>query len=250
MDLDEMLERVGHFRQELAELKARLEPAGFWYPYSTLDNLAHLDRLLGGRRLDIGALAAGGTIADIGTADGDLAFFLESLGQRVELIDYGPTNYNGLRGARLIKHARGSQVLIHEIDLNAQFRLPSERYGLVMFLGILYHLQNPFYVLRELARCARHMLLSTRIAQVTSDRSVRFAEVPVAYLVAPTETNNDPTNYWIFSEAGLHRILSRTGWEVLEFMTVGCTKDSDPAGMDRDERAFCLLRSTSVPTLP
>lgn len=238
-----MIGGVHEFQRTLQERKHSLEPAAFWYPYGTLDNLGHLDRLLTGAGRDIAALAGGGPIADIGAADGDLAFFLESVGFTVDIVDNGPTNYNGLLGARLLKRHLGSAVTIHEVDLDSQFRLPRDDYGLVMLLGILYHLQNPYYVLKELARRSRHLLLSTRIAQVTSDRAVRFAEVPVAYLVAPTETNNDPTNYWIFSDAGLRRILDRTGWEVVDLMTVGCTIDSEPASMERDERAFCLVRS-------
>ena len=153
------------------------------------------------------------------------------------------TNFNGVRGAHRLKEALRSSVEIHEADLDSQFSLPRQGYGLVFFLGILYHLQNPYYALKALARATRYCLISTRIAQVTTDRGVRFADVPVAYLVAPTETNNDSTNYWIFSDAGLRRILDRTGWEIVDYMTVGAAVDSDPASSDRDERAFCLVRS-------
>ena len=128
-------------------------------------------------------------------------------------------------------------------ELDDLFSIPRQGYGLVFFLGILYQLQNPYYALKALARATRYCLISTRIAQVTTDRGVRFADVPVAYLVAPTETNNDSTNYWIFSDAGLRRILDRTGWEIVDYMTVGAAVDSDPASSDRDERAFCLVRS-------
>jgi len=47
--------------------------------------------------------------------------------------------------------------------------------------------------------------------------------------VDPAETNNDATNYWIFSQEGLRRIIRRTGWEVRDFITVGDTRNSDPA---------------------
>jgi len=45
------------------------------------------------------------------------------------------------------------------------FTLPHDAYDVVLFLGILYHLRNPFYVLEELARRTTHLLLSTRIAR-------------------------------------------------------------------------------------
>jgi tRNA (mo5U34)-methyltransferase len=70
-----------------------------------------------------------------------------------------------------------------------------------------------------------------------------LASAPVAYLVTATECNNDPSNYWIFSAEGLRRILDRTGWDILDWMTVGQHVDSDPASAEGDERAFCLVRS-------
>jgi hypothetical protein len=64
--------------------------------------------------------------------------------------------------------------------------------------------------------------------------------------VDPYETNNDPTNYWIFTEMGLRRIFSRTGWEVVSLITLGALVDSDPASAEFDQRAFALLRSRNA----
>lgn len=234
------------FRDELEAQKRDLAAPDFWYPYDTYGNFVLLDHLLSGEHREIATLAGGRRVADIGGADGDLAFYLESQGYEVDLVENGATNYNGLRGARLVKKARRSKVRIEEVDLDSQFRLPHRSYGLVFLLGILYHLQNPYYVLQQLARSSRHCLLSTRVARYTTDQRVHLAEAPVAYLVAPTETNDDPTNYWIFSEAGLRRILDRTGWDVLASRSYGDTTSSDPASSDHDERMFCLLRSRAA----
>jgi hypothetical protein len=158
-------------------------------------------------------------------------------------VDWGPTNYNTLRGARLLKDARKSTVAIHEMDLDAYFDWPQKEYGLVFFMGILYHLKNPFYVLESLAKVTRYALISTRIAQYSVDYKTRFAELPIAYLVHSSETNNDASNYWIFSEAGLKRILDRSGWDIVSFMTAGNIEKSDPASAAGDERAFALIKS-------
>jgi hypothetical protein len=61
--------------------------------------------------------------------------------------------------------------------------------------------------------------------------------------LGPGEANGDNTNYWVFSSAGLRRILQRTGWTVCDYLTVGCTAGSDPVSPAADERALCLLRS-------
>jgi hypothetical protein len=83
--------------------------------------------------------------------------------------------------------------------------------------------------------------MSTKIARLSPDHETVLRDLPLAYLLDDREANNDPTNYWIFSEAGLRRLIKRTGWEPRDFITVGNTVDSDPAGPDGDERAFCLL---------
>ncbi|MCU1685584.1 MAG: hypothetical protein JWQ81_6323 [Amycolatopsis sp.] len=245
MDFEIVKKQALAYREELLAKKAAIAPADFdWYPYDTMANVFHLDAMLTGPRREIFTELAGGPVADIGAADGDFGFFLEQqLGCQVDLIDNAPTNFNGLRGAARMKEELGSPISIHEIDLDSQFALPDESYRAVFFLGILYHLKNPFYVLEALSARTELCFLSTRIAERTPDRT-RIKDAPVAYLLNPAEANNDSTNYWIFSELGLRRLFERTGWEVLDFTTVGCTNGSNPTDSDRDERAFALLRST------
>lgn len=174
-----------------------------------------------------------------------MAFFLESIGYKLDIIDYGPTNFNGLRGARLLKERLNSSVGIYEIDLDSQFKMPGEQYDFVFFLGILYHLKNPFYILGSLSRVSKHIVLSTRVARFTPN-GTSIQKSPLAYLLSSDESNNDATNYWIFSEAGLRRLFDRTGWDVLNMITVGDKKASNPRDQDHDERAFSLLRSRNI----
>lgn len=255
MDIAEIATKASAYRVELDATKARLAPAGFgWYPYGTLSNFHLLEKLLHGSNRALLDLAGDAPIADIGAADGDTAFFLESLGHRAHAVDFPPTNYNGCRGIRLLKETLGSSIEIREADLDRHFELPGERYGLAFFLGILYHLKNPFGALESLAEVARHAVVSTRVIRynlapnargtnVVNRERVELRTVPVAYLVAADEMNNDATNYWMFSETGLHRTLHRAGWNVLDFATFGNDRTSDPATSEGDERAFCLLRS-------
>ncbi len=255
MPIKAVFDKSRDYKEWLDAKKSELEPSDFgWYPYGTLDNFYLIDKLLTGGNRDLSALIGGKPVADIGAADGDSAFFLESLGFNSHVIDFPPTNFNGCRGVKLLKQALSSKVEIHEVDLDRHFELPGEDYGLTMFLGILYHLKNPFGVLEQLSKKTHHALISTRVTRfnkasaandqngVNQDR-VDLQNVPAAYLVFPNETNNDPTNYWIFTSPGLRRILDRTGWDVLDYMTVGNTMNSDPATPEGDERAFCLVRS-------
>lgn len=258
MDIAEMKGRALTFMSELEARKSALAPSSFaWYPYNTLSNFLHLDALLTGEHRSLLELIGDKSVVDVGCADGDTAFFLETLGCTVQTIDYAPTNYNSLQGVRLLKNALSSSVEIHEIDLDAQFLLPQEEYGLVFFLGILYHLKNPYYALETLAKSCEYCLISTRIAKFSTHNAeydtrltkpipgkrTDFSHLPIAYLLDEREANNDSTNYWIFSDTGLRRILERTGWDICDFMTVGNTANSDPASAEGDERAFCLVKS-------
>jgi len=230
------------------EIKLAHRPKPFWYPYHTLRNLGVLEQLLTSAALDFLQLCRGpcGKIADIGAADGDLAFLLEQMGLSVDLIDNEPTNFNRLEGARILKEALHSNVTIRTVDLDSQFTLSGEKYDAIFLLGVLYHLKNPFFVLEKLAATARYCFLSTRIARQT-DNGQQISQGPIAYLLGPQECNNDSTNFWIFSEEGLKRLINRTGWSLLSYLTIGATANSTPADPERDERAFCLLRSEIVP---
>ncbi len=257
MDIADVKDRALAFMQELELRKTKLAPSFTWYPYNTLSNFWHLDALFTGEHRLLLDLIGNKSVADIGCADGDIAFFLETLGCRVQTIDYAPTNYNGLQGVKLLKKELSSSVEIHEIDLDAQFILPQEKYGLVFFLGILYHLKNPYYALEALAKASKYCVISTRIAKfgtrnaeydtrsatLSPDQRTDFSHLPIAYLLDELEANKDSTNYWIFSEAGLRRILKRTGWDICDLMTVGNVANSDPASAEGDARAFCLVKS-------
>jgi tRNA (mo5U34)-methyltransferase len=239
-------DRALAFRSVLQETKLRIAPKDQWYPYDSLSNFVHLEKLLSGETAALFDDIKGWSIADIGAADGDVAFFLETLdAAHIDIIDNPPTNWNGLRGAALLRQSLSSRAEVHHVDLDSQFRLPRATYSLIFFLGILYHLKNPFYVLEMLSRSSRRLLLSTRIARFANDGRTDISQIPVAYLVDTFETNNDPTNFWIFSDAGLRRLIARCGWQIQAYMTVGNTINSDPATAQGDERAFCLLQSVN-----
>jgi 2-polyprenyl-3-methyl-5-hydroxy-6-metoxy-1,4-benzoquinol methylase len=243
-DIADLVSRGEEFAKVLDRAKERVHPRRFeWYRYDSLANLSHLDQLLTGTNRDLVRLAAGDPVLDFGCADGDLAFFLESLGLNVLTFDHVRTNHNGMMGVRALKEELGSKVQIHELDLDNNFEIPEGRFGLALVLGILYHLKNPFYVLETISKRARYCLLSTRVTRYLPDRRTDISKTPVAYLLGETELNADATNFWIFSEAGLRRIVERANWRVLEFRTIGDTQASDPVSLDHDERAFCLLES-------
>jgi tRNA (mo5U34)-methyltransferase len=238
----ELLAALRQFQNVLKNAKQfPIDAVNPWYPFPTAASLEHLLPAISGHFERFRRSLECGRVLDIGCADGDLTFFFASLGCDVESVDMRESNFNWMNGVHTLRERLGYQVEIREMDLDQQFSLPHENYGLVLFLGLLYHLKNPFYVLEHLARASRYCVLSTRIAQRTPSRT-SIQKEPVAYLVDDRETNDDSTNFWIFSEAGLLRLIKRAGWRVLGSNKVGSQR-SNPVDPDADERMFLFLRS-------
>ena len=242
--LDQLLKDAPAFGKKLDDIRGSVKHDFEWYAYSSMNNMQHLDQLLEGQYRNITELAGGKPVADIGAADGDMSFFLEKLGLKMHIIDHASTNINHLEGAKLLKKELKSNVEIHDVDLDAQFTLPHDDYGLVIFLGILYHLKNPFYALEYLSKVTRYCLVSTRVMRFTPGKKHDIDDMSLAYLVGEHELNDDPTNFWVFSNTGLKRLFDRTGWKIRGYKSLGDTESSTPDDMKHDERAFALLEST------
>jgi tRNA (mo5U34)-methyltransferase len=230
------------FRRRFEQAKERIGGRDFeWYPYDCFANLFYVQHLLHDARLSLEEVAGSEPVLDLGAGDGALSFFFESLGYRVEAWDHSGTNINRLRGMAALAEAFGSQVRIADVDLDGRFEMAGE-YGAALFLGTLYHLKNPFYVLETLAQRARFCFLSTRVARWSPDGQVRLDQVPVGYLLDAGECNADATNYWIFSPPGLELLAKRAGWRICASAVSGST-ESDPRTREGDERMFLLLGS-------
>lgn len=247
-EVRDMAQQADRFQAVMEEARARVGARDWpWYAYDSLGLFSILDGVLTGERRYLTELIGDRPVLDAGCGDGALSFFFESLGFHVTAIDNPATNCNRMEGVRAIRDVLGSSVDVVEADLDrGGFEAPRPEYGLALMLGLLYHLRNPFHVLEQIGRHARYCLLSTRVARLTPDRAVRMERLPVAYLVDSDELNADVTNYWIFSQAGLERLIRRAGWTIVDIGNVGNTSDSDPVREDADERCYCLLRRADV----
>lgn len=244
-NLERIRAQAPRFVASFEQVKASTSVEFPWYPYDTFANLEHIAPIAP-REVDA-LFSENLRIADIGAADGALSFYLESLGHRCDIYDHAPTNMNGLRGARALKNALNSKVDIFDIDLDSQFKM-DRSYDILIFMGILYHLKNPYYVLETLASKCRYLFLSTRIARHLRKGGADVSSLAIAYLLSPTESNNDSTNYWIFTEVGLKRLIDRAGWNMVGFRSAGDTINSNPQDNHHDERAFAVLES-KVPNI-
>lgn len=237
------MRRAIEFRETLRRAKAQF-PEIAWYPYDSLSNVQHLETLLdGGSRAALDHLVGGKPCLDVGCGDGDLSFFLEHLGYAVHAIDNPTTNFNGLQGVEALRQALGSSLCLRALNIDEQCRLPQLRFGLGLALGVIYHLKNPFVLLDQLARCCDWVILSSRIMATAPGLPGRIDTVPVAFLLEEDQLNADNSNFWIFTDACLRRMIARSKFEVVRSFRVSLTPESDPVSLEGDERAFYLLRS-------
>lgn len=235
------LDASASFQNRIRSVKASLDVDFAWYPYESLSNLVHLSSLLRKMDGDLLELIPNQFMMDLGCGDGELSLFFETLGFSVEAVDCARSSHNGLRGARSLIGAMGSGVRVHELDLDSAAALPAADAGLALCLGLLYHLKNPYGFLERLARCCHYCILSTR---VFAGLPAPLGSLPVAYLLHDSELNQDDSNYWLFSQPGLARLLDRTGWSVVASLNLaGHSGNSQASPFGEDQRAFMVLAS-------
>src|SRR5690242_17116753 len=148
VDIRNLADKANLFQHHLIAVQASIPHPDFeWYPYDSLGGLYTMADLLTGERQFLLDLIGDRPVLDIGCGDGHIAFFLESLGCKVIAVDNPRTNFNQMRGVKALKAALNSTVEIHEQDIDDDFHLPEVQCSVAFFLGVLYHLKNPFRVL-------------------------------------------------------------------------------------------------------
>jgi len=239
----EILDRRPLFSQQLAE--AKKEPLSLeltWYPYDSMASIDHITPFLRGHFAEFDRAFRAGPVIDFGCGDGEIPLFFASLGCEVAAADNPRSNHNWMAGVRALRERLNLPVEIHELNADTATQLPGATYGLAFSLGVLYHLKNPYLALETLANQCRYCVLSTRVADGTKS-GVPMKDEPLAYLLDHRETNNDPTNQWIFSPAALERLVKRSGWRIIDQLTRGCMQGSNPTDLDKDARKFLFMRS-------
>lgn len=238
--LHEVYQKAPPFRARLDELKAQ-NPHIHWYPFRSMDKV-HLIQMVTNYfdRAGIGFLSERPKVLDVGAADGDLSFLFESIGCDVVAIDNPPSNYNRCNGIRFMREILGSRLTLIEKDIDWDFSIDGQ-YDLILFLDILYHLRNPLGTLISLCKFGKYLILTTRIFEAAIDGKP-VTNAPYAYLLAPFEAaQDDPTNYWIFTETAVQRLLERSGWRILKKAYFGYSgNDSSPFDRQKDKRVVAL----------
>ncbi len=168
----------------------------------------------------------GRTVLDIGCNAGFYAIEMKRReADRVVAIDH---DEHYLRQGRFAAEVIGVEIDFRRLSVYELAEL-RERFDLVLFLGVLYHLRHPMLALDLIhAHVARDLLVvqcllrgAGSVAPVAADYPFWERGVfeqpgfPAAYFVERSYAG-DPTNWWIPNRAGAEAMLRSAGFQILE----------------------------------
>lgn len=167
---------------------------------------------------------SGKTVLDIGCNAGFYSIEMKRRGAaRVVGIDHDPRY---LAQARLAAEVNEVDVELHQLDVYHVAEL-GERFDIVLFMGVLYHLRHPLLALDLLYEHAvKHLLVfqsllrgSAEVSTVEQDypftREDPFFEpgYPVLHFIEHSYAG-DPTNWWIPNRACAEAMLRSSGFTI------------------------------------
>ncbi len=167
------------------------------------------------RWLDLPPSLSGKSVLDVGAWDGFFSFEAERRGaERVVALDpacwrdpaWGPDGWGTQRGFNLARRALGSAVEDIDIDLLDIAPETLGMFDLVLFLGVLYHLPDPWPYLARAASVA-----SERIIIETHADFIDLRRPAIAYYPGD-EIDGDPSNWWGPNPAMLTSKLRELGF--------------------------------------
>ncbi len=159
-------------------------------------------------------LFRGKTVLDVGACDGCFSFYAEKHGAtRVLAVDPYRWTYDdrwsGMAGFNYAHRVLGSKVETSTIPLEDISVESVGKWDVVLFLGVFYHLRDPFDITEKLTKvCNETFVLETHI-----DAQIQPAPVPLVRFYANGEINNDKTTYWGPNTKFLDDFLGRIGFD-------------------------------------
>lgn len=159
--------------------------------------------------LGIPADLSGKTVLDIGCWDGFFSFECERRGaKRVVAADVWETlGRDAFDFARAELDSAVEPVQASVYDLPEALR--GERFDLVLFLGVLYHLKHPLLALEKAARVTAPGGLA--IVETAVDAEA-LMDRPLMAFYPGDELNGDPTNWWTPNVPALASMLGTCGF--------------------------------------
>ncbi|MDY7523890.1 class I SAM-dependent methyltransferase [Sphingomonas sp. 10B4] len=180
----------------------------------SIEGVKSLDILLSEADIFFGDDLCGKTVLDVGAWDGFFSFEAERRGAaRVLATDHfcwSGSGWGTRQGFDFIHHNLNSGVESLDVDVLALDPQVLGQFDLVLLLGVLYHVKDPYGCLEAAARmCADHLVIETVTALASET-------LPAMRLYKPGELGGDPTNFWAPNVPALELMLSNFGFTRIE----------------------------------
>jgi tRNA (mo5U34)-methyltransferase len=187
---------------------------------------------------------SGWTVLDIGCNAGFYSFQLAQRGAMVTAIDVDPHYLDQARWAAVQLQLQ-DRVAFRQMQIYDLIREP-QRYDLVWFMGVLYHLRHPLLALDIIRRKVRRMMIMQTLttpgdevkhapADLGIDERQRLHEAgwpSMAFI--ERRLAGDPTNWWAPNHACVEAMLRSSGFRIqarIAHETYLCEPDEADAGV-------------------
>jgi tRNA (mo5U34)-methyltransferase len=154
------------------------------------------------------------SVLDIGSWDGFFSFEAERRGARDVLATdhfcWSGEGWGTREGFDYIHARLNSSVRAQDVDVPNLDPAVLGRFDLVLLLGVLYHVKDPYRCLEAAATmCSDHLVVETVTAMA-------HEPMPVMRLFRPMELADDPTNFWAPNVPAMEVMLTNMGFSRIE----------------------------------
>ena len=194
-----------------SEVRKMLESVTSWYHYFKIGNVATQETrtTLGyqmwvaqGIPLDL----KGKKVLDIGAADGFYSFLCEARGaERVLAVDF--LEFDGFKVMKKILASNVEHRKMNVLDIDKL----DEKFDIILFFGVYYHLANPVLALQKIfSQANKDVFLAGHIIDRQEPIMCYYDE----YEMHPA----DGSNWWVASPSCINKIAKRIGFKQADLL--------------------------------
>jgi tRNA (mo5U34)-methyltransferase len=141
-----------------------------------------------------------------------------------------PEELPGKRGFDVARAALGSSVEPVVADFMRVDPAELGHFDVVLFLGVIYHMENPLEALRQVFRLARELAVIEFEAIATPGLEGRA----ICEFLSADQLNRDPTNWWIPNRAAIEAMCEAAGFRRVESWEMEAVQGfEEPDGLRR-----------------
>jgi len=201
-----MIEKI---KKEVKDFRERIKKVKWWHSF-ILGNYGFTNgKQKGSLSIHMPKDLTGKTVLDIGAVDGQYSFEAESRGaKRVLAVDsyaWQKKQYSsykdldtGKDGFNLAREILKSKVEDLELtDFDEQINVETlGKWDIVLYLGILYHMKDPFRQIRKLYEITNELLIIETHTDANDAYAWNATQTPKMAFYPHDELNHDETNWW------------------------------------------------------